>query len=258
VATLLQALAETDPGQIAVAVLAAFAGGCIRGFVGFGGALVTILVLSVLLGPQAAVAVAALSGLPAMLQLLPAAVRDAERRFVVPFALATFLAAPAGTLVLVSVEPGLMKMAIAGFVLVMVAMLWRGWALPASAGLAGTIAAGVASGFIQGSSGIGGPPAVAAALARPGSAVQQRANTIGAVSGLNLCALVPLYLFGVFTPAVLVFSLLSIPAYSGGTWLGARYFSIGGQRHYRNAALLLLALTGAVTFVIAASDHFAA
>ncbi len=252
------ALAATAPWQFVVAGGAAFVGGFIRGFVGFGGALVTILVLSLIVGPKVAVAVAAISGLPAMLQLLPTAIRESERRFVVPFALATFAAAPLGTLVLVSVEPGLMKMAIAGFVLFMVTMLWRGWSLPASAGLAGTIGAGAASGFIQGSAGIGGPPAVALALARPGTAVQQRANTIGAVSGLNLCALVPLYLYGLFTPQVVLLSLLSIPAYSGGTWLGARHFSVGGQRYYRNAALALLAAIGTVTLLIAATGYLAA
>ena len=171
-----------------------------RGFVGFGGALISILVVSLLIGPRAAVAIAAISGIPAMFQLLPAAIKHSERNFVLPFAIATLAAAPLGTLVLVSLDQALMKMAIAAFVLLMVAMLWRGWSLSAG-GTTGTVAAGAISGFIQGSAGIGGPPAVTVALSRPGTAQQQRANTIGAVSGLNLCAMGPLWYFGLFTPA---------------------------------------------------------
>lgn len=250
------AWAETLPWQLIVAGIATFAGGFLRGFVGFGGALVSILIVSLLIGPRAAVAIAALAGLPAMLQLLPAAIRHAERRFVVPFALATFLAAPLGTMVLVSLDPALMKMAIAAFVLFMVMMLWRGWRMPAGTGLSGTVLAGIAAGFIQGSAGVGGPPAVAVALTRPGTAESQRANTIGAVSGLNLCALVPLWLYGLFTPQVVLFAAVMTPLYSLGTWQGSRYFAHGGERHYRIAALGLLTATGLVTLAIAAADYF--
>lgn len=249
------AWAETAAWQLIIAGIATFAGGFLRGFVGFGGALVSILIVSLLIGPRAAVAIAALAGLPAMIQLLPAAIRHAERRFVIPFSLATFLAAPLGTMVLVTLDPALMKMAIAAFVLFMVMMLWRGWRMPAGAGLGGTIAAGVAAGFIQGSAGVGGPPAVAVALARPGTAARQRANTIGAVSGLNLCALVPLWYYGLFTPQAVLFAAIVTPLYSCGTWLGSRYFAHGGERHFRMAALGLLAATGLITLAIAAWDY---
>ena len=82
---------------------AAFVGGLVRGFVGFGGALVIILVASATLGPLMALPVAALSGLPATVQLLPSAFRYAEPGFVLPFGGASFVSAPLGTLILVSV-----------------------------------------------------------------------------------------------------------------------------------------------------------
>ena len=89
--------------DFAVIGVAAFAGGFIRGFVGFGGAVMLILAVSAVIGPREAVAIAALSGLPPMLQLLPAAIRGAERPFVVPFGLASCLGAPLGTWMLVSI-----------------------------------------------------------------------------------------------------------------------------------------------------------
>ena len=48
-----------------------FLAGFIRGFVGFGASIIIVLVLSFILGPHEAVPIAALSGLPSMLQLLP-------------------------------------------------------------------------------------------------------------------------------------------------------------------------------------------
>jgi len=243
--------------ELAIACGTAALAGFIRGFIGFGGALIVILVLSLLFGPQAAVAIATLSGLPAMFQLLPAAIRSSERAFVLPFGLATFAAAPLGAWVLVSADPALMKMAIAAFVLFMVAALHQGWSLGRGNNLASVVVAGGAAGLIQGSAGIGGPPAVAAALSRPGPVERQRANLIGGITFLNLCALVPFWLHGLFTAQVLAVALVIVPLYSGAIWLGTRYFARGGQRHFRNAALLMLAVIGTATLAVAAQDYFA-
>ncbi|MEQ9122384.1 MAG: sulfite exporter TauE/SafE family protein, partial [Alphaproteobacteria bacterium] len=50
---------------------AVFLAGFMRGFVGFGAALVVVPVLSVVFSPSVAVPIAFLSGLPSVLQLLP-------------------------------------------------------------------------------------------------------------------------------------------------------------------------------------------
>jgi uncharacterized membrane protein YfcA len=216
-----------------------------------------ILAVSAFIGPREAVAIAALSGLPPMLQLLPAAIRSAERPFVVPFGLATFIGAPLGTWMLVSIEPELMKIAIALFVLAMVGLLARGIRLSFGDGPLGYAGAGAITGWIQGIAGVGGPPSVALALARGGEPAQQRANVIGAVTALNFCTLVPLWWHGLFTREVIVMGLLFIPLYSAGTWLGQRYFSEQGQRHYRKAALLALAGIGVLTLAKALWDYLA-
>ena len=216
-------------GPLSYSGLALMAGvvllaGFIRGFVGFGAALIIVMALSVVLGPRAAVPIAVLSGLPSMIQLLPNAVQFAERPFVIPFGLASFAAAPLGAWVLVSLDPEVMKMAISVFVLVMVVMLHRGWRLPDRPGSALLLGAGAAAGFVQGAASVGGPPAVVAALSRAGTAQRQRANVIGAVSALNICAVVPFWLYGLFTREVIVISLAIIPLYTGATWVGARFF----------------------------------
>ncbi len=69
------------------------------------------MVLSAVFGPVMAVPAANLAGLPATFQLLPAAVHDNDRRFVLPFGLASFLIAPLGVLVLISLDPAIMRMA---------------------------------------------------------------------------------------------------------------------------------------------------
>jgi uncharacterized protein len=251
----LELLARPSALELAVVAAASFLAGFLRGFVGFGAALITVPVLSAVFGPIAAVPIASLIGLPALFQLLPDAIRFAERVIVVPIAFATFAAAPLGAWILVSVDPGAMKMAISTLVLAMVVMLHRGWRLTAEPGLGVLLGAGATAGLVQGSAGVGGPPVVAVALARPGDPAQQRANVVGVMTAIPLSSLLPLWYFGLFTRSVVVVSLVLIPLYSGATWLGARYFSLGGQRHFRNAALLALAVIGLATFALAVRDR---
>lgn len=242
--------------ELGVVAVAACVAGFLRGFLGFGGALVIILVLNVVLGPLSAIPIACLSGMPSTLQLLPVAIRLAERAFVVPFGLSSFIVAPLGTWILVSVDPALMKIAISALVLILVALLYRGWQFATGAGMPALLVAGSLTGLVQSSAGVGGPPAVAMALSRPGTAEQQRANVIGVVTALSLCALVPMWYSGLFTARVIVLSLAIVPIYSATTWVGARYFSTGGTKHYRSSALIFLAVVGLVTLAIALRDYF--
>ena len=170
-------------GLLAIATV--LVAGFVRGFVGFGSSLIIVMVLSIVVGPPAAVGIAGLSGLAPVMQLLPNAVRYSERSFVGPFGLSTFIAAPIGTSVLVAADPAIMKIIISLFVLVMVVMLYREWR-PRGAEKPGFLMlAGLASGIVQGASGVGGPPAVAIALSREGTAQTQRANVIGATTALD-------------------------------------------------------------------------
>jgi len=251
---LISSLSAVELATVAGAVLMA---GFLRGFVGFGAALIIIMVLSVVFGPLVAVPATNFAGLPATFQLLPSAVRDSERPFVVPFGLGTFIVAPLGALILISIEPSIIRMAISAFVLAMVVMLYRGWRLRRPLGPAALAGAGAAAGLVQGSVGVSGPMAVLVALARPGTAHQQRANVIGTLTALNFCSLIPFWYYGLFTRDVIVISLVIVPLYSASIWLGARFFDKGGHRHFRNAALLSLAAIGVTTMALAVRDYLA-
>ena len=230
-----------------------FVAGFMRGFVGFGGALVIIPILSLLIGPLAAIPVAAISGLPSVVQLLPAAIRESERGFVLPIAVATWCAAPLGAWFLVSTDPAVMKIVIAALVLTMVGLLAKGWKISASVPIAA--AAGAGAGLIQGAAGVGGPPIVAVALARPGPPRTQRGNVVAAVTAITLSAMLPMWFHDLFTEDVVITGIILTPLYSLGTWLGSRYFSRGGEGYFRIAALATLATIGGVTLVLSTHGY---
>jgi uncharacterized membrane protein YfcA len=235
--------------------IAAFIGGFLRGFIGFGGALVSVPVLSVVFGPLAAVPISNVIGFPVLFQLLPAAMRDGERGIILPISIGILLATPIGCVLLVSINPNLMKIVISTLVLLMVLILARNWRLSGSVNRGILLAAGAVGGLIQGSAGIGGPPLVAVALSRPGPARNQRGNVLGAITTVSVSSILPLWYFGLFTSEVLVIGLILMPIYSGAAWIGARYFSGEGQRHYRRVALTILALIGVVTLAVAVNSY---
>ena len=248
-------LAVPIDGRLAVVFIVVMVAGLLRGFVGFGAALISVPVFSLVLGPHAAIAVNNVMGLPAVFLLLPEAVRRAERAVVLPICTAIFAAAPIGTWALVSIDPAIMSVAISTLVLIMVAFLASGWRLRGRIGIGKLVAAGVAGGFVQGVAGVGGPPVVAVALSRPGDASQQRANVLALMTAVSLSSILPLLYHGLFTRQTVIIGLVLIPFYSAATALGARYFTLGGQRHYRRAALATLATIGMATLVASLRNY---
>ncbi len=240
-----------DMRWLALVACAAVLGGFMRGFVGFGGALALVPVLALALGPKLAVAVASIVGLPSVLQLLPEAVRHAERKLVLPAAVATLAGAPLGSLLLVSVEPRMMTGAIGVMVIAMALATWRPWPSAFVRRAWVPIAAGAISGMLQGAAGVGGPPSVAVALARGGSPSQQRGNVLGLLTTIATGGAISHWWFGLFTQQAAVMAAFLLPLFFGATWAGSRFFAMGGQRHFRVAALGILLVIGVATVAVA-------
>jgi uncharacterized protein len=237
---------------------AVFVGGFLRGFVGFGAALVIVPVLSLTVGPHMAVAVSSIIGLPAVMQLLPEAIRWADRAVVLPVASAIVLAAPVGSWVLVTVDPGLMKIVISLLVIGMVVMLAFGQTLRGPINFPGMVAAGAVGGFLQGSAGMGGPPVVAVALALPEEPRKQRGNVLALMSVVAASSVPALTWHGLFTVKAVSFGVVLLPVFLLATALGSRYFAQGGSRYYRNAALATLGAVGVGALVASIERYFSA
>lgn len=243
--------------KLAVVVASAALGGFMRGFVGFGTALVTVPVLSLAFGPKMGIAISSVMGIPTLLQLLPEAIRESERKIVVPVGLATLAATPIGSWVLVTLSPGVMKIVISALVIGMTAMLARGWTMKSAVSLPILLASGAAGGLVQGAAGMGGPPVVAMALSRPGNIKAQRGNVLGLMTAVALSSLPPLIWYGLYTREAIIIGLMLVPVSLFTTALGARYFARGGQQYYRRAALATLAVVGLATLIIALKDQLA-
>lgn len=116
-------LASFDLTQLLLAAVAVFIGGFLRGFVGFGGALVIVPVMALAFTPKFAVVLHAITELPGIIQLLPTAVRHCSRKTVLPMILALLIGTPVGVYALTAIDTDTMRIIISALVLVMVGML---------------------------------------------------------------------------------------------------------------------------------------
>ena len=88
------------------------AGGFLRGFLGFGAALLIVPVLSLVMAPVEAIAILVLIELPNIVYLIPRSMRECELKTVAPMMCGLIIAVPLGTTLLVFVDPVKMKFVI--------------------------------------------------------------------------------------------------------------------------------------------------
>jgi hypothetical protein len=194
------------------AAVAAVAG-MVRGFAGFGAAMVMTPAFSALYGPAIGIALCLLLEI---------------------------VGAPLGNLVLTQVAPEPMRWAISAIVLTAVALLASGWRFRGRPRRRTALAAGGMSGFLNGLSGMAGPPIIFYYLAGDETAERVRANLTTYFIFVDLVTLV------VFSGRDLigwntgVLALWLVPAVVAGGLLGERLFPLASEKFYRRLALFLL------------------
>lgn len=235
---------DLDWASLATIATAAAVGGFLRGFVGFGGALALVPPLALVLGPKLAVGVASFVGMPAVVQLLPETLREADRARIGPVALAILIGAPLGSLILTTIDQRLMTGAIGLLVIVMALATWKSPSRRLAAKPWINLTAGGLSGVLQGAAGIGGPPSVVVLMAQGGEPRRLRADVLAVTASIAVCGAVSHWWFGLLTWRAAAIAVILLPFFVGFTALGSRYFDQGGARHFRKAALGVLLAIG--------------
>jgi uncharacterized membrane protein YfcA len=212
----------------------------VRGFAGFGAAMVMTPIFSAMYGPTMGVALCLLLEIAVALPVVPGVVRLVDWRRIGLMLLAAAVAVPIGNLVLTWSDPEPMRWAISAIVLGAVAVLASGWRFSGKPRPATTLTAGVASGFLNGLAGMAGPPIAFYYLAGEEPAARVRANLT------TYFVFVDLVTFSVFATRGLigwdtgVLAAFLAPAVMLGGVLGTRLFPLASETFYRRLALALL------------------
>jgi uncharacterized membrane protein YfcA len=210
---------------------------------GFGYALLAVPLLSILIGPKDAVAIATVSGATASglmaYGLWGLTDRPTLRRLIT----GAVVGMPIGILGLRELPEDPLRVALAVVVLLMVVVLASGYRFRSTR--PGTeVAAGFASGLLNTSIGTAGPPVVVTLQAGEMPQHTFRATTVAFFACCNIVAVPLIVASGVVTASTWRTTLVAIPAVFAGTAIGSRLAPMIGPERFRSVVLGLLALAG--------------
>lgn len=240
------AAALADPrffGALAVTVLS----GLVRGFSGFGSALIYIPLVGAIYEPKIAAASFVLIDFFCTIPLAIRAYPVCNKREVFPLTFATACTIPLGALILHYVEPVWLRWFIAILIFGLLAVLVSGWRYRRQASLPLTIGVGLASGISGGATTLTGPLAIIYWLGSASGAAVVRANlmvffllTDGFISVVYLAR-------GLLTPEVIAIALLIALPFFAALTVGARLFRGSSELTYRRIAYAIVALAALVS-----------
>jgi hypothetical protein len=243
-------LAETVlDWRLAAAGLACAVAGLMRGYSGFGTAILLGPVFATLYGPRAGVPLLLAMEMLVSLQLVPSTWRQAEARVVWPLALGACLAIPLGALVLLAADQDLLRRAMGALVLALGMLLMSSWRYRGARPLPLNLGVGALAGVLKGATGMSGPVVILYMLAGTEGARIHRANLILFFGIIGLVAIIPPLWAGLLDVTLLLRGAILLPVLLVCVRFGARLFHVVPQILYRRIALMAVILTGLIALL---------
>ncbi len=227
--------------RFVVALATVVVAALVRGFSGFGAAMIFVPVGGLLYEPKTAVVMQFVAGAVVSLPMMAPAVRICRWSEVAPLLIGATLAVPFGVQLLVATDPEALRWVISIVILALVAVLGSGWRYRARPSLPTTLAIGGVAGVAGGMSNLYGPPIVLFWLGGQSAAAVVRANLLVFLGLTTVVSAVAFWLADLFTREVLVRGVVMMPVYGVALWLGARSFGRASEGFYRWVALGLCA-----------------
>lgn len=234
------ALAGSVSGLIWL-VGAVFIAGMVRGFAGFGSAMIIMPVASSVLEPVQAVIFLVAAELLGPLPNLPSALRVGKPREVGKLMLGAVVALPLGLWCLTVVDPLVFGWAISVIVLFLLILLVTGWRYAGRLTQPLVVGTGALGGFMTGFSGIPGPPVIMLYMASRLPIAVIRANFLLYLLAIDIVLFPVLWATGIMVwPAFLLGLLVGIPNLIANV-IGARLFDPEAERLFRLVAYIVIA-----------------
>jgi uncharacterized membrane protein YfcA len=231
---------------VAVSILS----GLVRGFAGFGSALIYIPLVAAIYEPRISSVTLLLIDLVSSTPYTVPEFRKCTWREVVPISVAMAVAVPLGTLALQVVDPIVLRWFIAVLVLGLLAVLISGWRFGGEPGLPVTVGVGLFAGFGCGAVQIAGPAVIIYWLSRSTSAATMRANLMVFFVFTGVVVVISYLVQGLFSKELIALSVLLGLPYMVALGAGALFFRGATDRFYRNVAYAIITAAALVSLPV--------
>lgn len=242
-----------SPQEWILLSIVVFLAGIVRGCIGFGFSALVVVSATLFLEPVLVVPMLAFLEIAASLQMLLGSWRDTAFRVLLPLLAGTAVATPLGVMLLVVLEPDIVRLMISSMVLMLSLMLYRGWQYQGSQGPAVLSILGLGSGICNGTAAVGGLPVAVFLTASNIDIRTLRATLVMFFLATDIILLLSSAGHGIFSLSLLSQSAAMLLPMFIGIWLGSRLFKRLSEEILRRCVislLMTLSLTGIVLAVI--------
>ena len=164
--------------------------GVIRGYAGFGSSMMMSPVMALVFGPAQGVALLSILEMMASIHLLPKVLPHTQwRSLVLPMYSTAMVGIPLGVLLLLWVQPEIMRQVIGLVVVTFTSLMIVGVRFKGAPSRGGILGIGFLGGLSGGATGAGGPPIVLYFLSRPLDAQTYRANMVSYFTLTNMTSI---------------------------------------------------------------------
>ena len=220
--------------------IAVFIAGIIRGYSGFGFAMVAVTSMSLVLLPAQVVPVVLILEVLASFRLIPQVWRKIDWYSLRWLLTGSFFAIPLGVYFLATIPAEPMRIFISILVLIAAVLLLSGWAWRRMPARPLILTTGVACGLLNGAAAIGGPPVILFYLSSPAGVAVSRASIIAYFLGIDVISLVMASIQGLTTIETFRLTLIALLPLLLGITLGSRMFKNVNEKAFRKHVLILL------------------
>ncbi len=222
----------------------------IRGFSGFGFALVAVPLLSMIMPPLSFVPIIFGMQVIAVLPGVKQTLQDVQWNQVVPLVPGGFLGTWGGLLLLYRINPEIVGFIIAIAVVLVAVSLLKGLRFSRHFSKSETAIIGMLAGLLNGVASLPGPPVILAQLVMPNTNKMVRSNLIIFFTILSLLGIASIIAGGKLNETHVYLMVTSAPFLILGTWLGERLFHNPVMfPYYRRISTYLLLTVGIMKFI---------
>lgn len=247
--------AATSEPRFLIALGIAMLAGLVRGFTGFGSALIYMPLMSAVYSPQIAAPTLLLFDTICSLPFALKVWTQATRREIVPVAFGGAVFVPLGVAALVYVDILALRWFIAALVLVALAVLISGWRYHGKPTLAASFGVGAMAGFGAGSVQIAAPPLLVFWLGGQNSAATVRANIMVYFILEGSLSILAYTFTGLFDRQVVTLAILLGVPFAAAMTVGAYFFHGSSDIFYRRLAYVIIAISGVASLPLFDALH---
>ncbi|MFN8983268.1 MAG: sulfite exporter TauE/SafE family protein [Alphaproteobacteria bacterium] len=219
--------------------------GLMRGFAGFGSAMLMAPIFAMLFGSADMVVTVVAIELIVSFQLFPQVRHHADWRLLTPMSIAACAAMPLGVWLLASIDKDTIITSVSAVIVFFVVIMWTGWRYKGPRSKPATILVGAISGAMMATTSVGGPPVLLYLLSGNDPPQVNRANIVTYYFLTQFLLIAIVMASGVAGVNALIRAFILLPVMVLGAWIGGRAFhGIGSEQLYRQTALAILFATG--------------